>query len=322
MDSNTKPGHPIRAAARLTGLSPHVIRMWERRYGAVEPRRTSSNRRQYAEADIRRLQLLSRLTGLGHAISQIAGLTDEQLEEMAARHGEDAMEQGDREKEAEPASAAADLLNASLAAVDELDANELERILSRSAVQLNGLVVLEHVVAPLLAAIGQRWREGRLRIAQEHITSAVARTFLGDLLRTYEAQPSAPHLVISTPPRQDHELGALMAAAVAASEGWAHTYLGPNIPVEEIAVVAGLKESRAVALSLIYPPDDALLVSELRKLRRLLPKRTAILAGGAAAGAYGPVLRRIKATVVPDLMALPEALRALRDSGPDATLAE
>ena len=322
MNDDSQPAHPIRVVARLTGLSPHVIRMWERRYAAVDPLRTPSNRRMYSEADIARLRLLRHLTNVGHAIGQIAGLPNGRLEEMAARDQEVMSWEGNGGGESENQSTATELLNASLTAIHDLDAQQLERVLGQSAVRLNALAVLDQVVGPLLAVIGERWREGRLRVAQEHVASAVVRTFLGDLLRTYDAKPGAPHLVISTPPRQEHELGALMAAVVAASEGWAHTYLGPNIPVEEIAVVAGLKESRAIALSLIYPPDDPLLVSELRKLRRLAPKDVAILAGGAAASNYGAVLRKVKATVVTELMALPEALRALREPGPPAATTE
>ena len=43
---------PIRYVSRQTGLTPHVIRAWENRYGAVTPKRTDTNRRVYSNADI------------------------------------------------------------------------------------------------------------------------------------------------------------------------------------------------------------------------------------------------------------------------------
>ena len=52
------PGHPIKVAVRRTGLSAHVIRVWEKRYGAVVPARTAANRRLYSDEEIVRLQWL------------------------------------------------------------------------------------------------------------------------------------------------------------------------------------------------------------------------------------------------------------------------
>src|SRR5687768_15199559 len=72
----------IQVAGRLTGLSPSLIRAWEQRYGAVEPDRTSTQRRLYSQADIDRLRLLKELTASGHAISQIAKLPDAKLREL------------------------------------------------------------------------------------------------------------------------------------------------------------------------------------------------------------------------------------------------
>lgn len=74
----------ISAVARLTGISSHVLRVWERRYGVVEPRRSDSKRRRYNQDDIRRLSLLKTLVDNGHAISSVARLSTAQLEERLA----------------------------------------------------------------------------------------------------------------------------------------------------------------------------------------------------------------------------------------------
>ena len=71
----------ISAVARLTGVSSHVLRVWERRYGVVEPHRSDSKRRRYTQDDIQRLSLLKSLVDNGHAIGSIATLTTPQLEE-------------------------------------------------------------------------------------------------------------------------------------------------------------------------------------------------------------------------------------------------
>ena len=72
---NNAPEYSIKVVARRTGLSPHVIRAWERRYGAVEPERSATGRRLYSDTEIERLQALERATRAGHSIGQIAQLS-------------------------------------------------------------------------------------------------------------------------------------------------------------------------------------------------------------------------------------------------------
>ena len=81
---NTDISYSIKIAAQRTGLSAHVIRIWERRHEAIKPQRTASKRRLYSEADIQRLTLLRRATEAGHSIGQIAHLQDESLRQILA----------------------------------------------------------------------------------------------------------------------------------------------------------------------------------------------------------------------------------------------
>lgn len=77
----------IGAVVARTGLSAAVIRMWEKRYGAVEPRRTDTNRRLFSPRDVQRLARMKQLTDRGHAISRIAGLGAEQLQALIKESG-------------------------------------------------------------------------------------------------------------------------------------------------------------------------------------------------------------------------------------------
>jgi methylmalonyl-CoA mutase cobalamin-binding subunit len=124
----------------------------------------------------------------------------------------------------------------------------------------------------------------------------------------------APSLVVTTPSEQLHEIGALSAAVTAASEGWNVTYLGPNLPAEEIAGAVKYNNSKVVILSLIYPENDPVVTEELRKLRRYLPN-TPIITGGRARESYLPVLEEIGAIVVDDLYQVRTTLQDLRSNG-------
>lgn len=77
--------YAIGAVARLTGISTHTLRIWERRYGAVIAERTDSGRRVYSRRDVEKLGLLKILVDRGFSIGQIANLD---LEELRARRDE------------------------------------------------------------------------------------------------------------------------------------------------------------------------------------------------------------------------------------------
>ena len=79
--ANDEPRYRIGAVCRLTGLSQHVLRVWEKRYGVVEPSRSDTGRRLYRESDISRLTLLKTLVDLGQAIGSIADLDDAALKQ-------------------------------------------------------------------------------------------------------------------------------------------------------------------------------------------------------------------------------------------------
>lgn len=308
------PRHPIGVVARRTGIKPDLIRAWERRYGAVEPGRTDTRRRFYSDADIERLLLLRRVVGMGRGIGQVAGLSNDELRALI-----------DDEEAREPARPAADLLPVSgtgdsaepflalcLSAAQRLDVRDLEMQIERASVVLSRTTLLEKLLVPLLQRVGDLWHQGTLRPVHEHMTSAVVRSFIGGMNGAYAVPGTSPQLVVTTPSRQQHELGALVAAAMAASEGWQVTYLGPDLPPQEIAAAALQRGARAVALGLTYPPDDPLLVEDLKRLRRLLPPGTELIVGGRAACAYAVTLDEIGARRVEDFEDLRRELQALR----------
>jgi DNA-binding transcriptional MerR regulator/methylmalonyl-CoA mutase cobalamin-binding subunit len=300
--------YPMKAVARRTGLSPHVIRVWERRYEAVSPSRSPTNRRLYSDEDLERLTLLAQATRQGHSIGQIARIDTSELRRLAGGAAAGPLpSQGG----AGTAAAAIDL-DSLVAAVERFDGDALEEALSRAAVAMSRPRLFEDVIAALMNRIGELWQNGRLRVAHEHLATAVVRSFFGKLSKGYEVPASAPGVVVTTPVGQNHEVGALIAEAAAQSVGWRVAYLGPNLPAEEIAAAVNLNRARAVALSLVYPPDDTRIADELRKLRAGLPEGTVLFAGGRSVLSYSAVLAEIGAVVVATTAEFCEKLNALR----------
>lgn len=298
--------HTIRVAAQRTGLSPHVIRIWEKRYGVVEPGRTDTNRRRYTDAEIERLALLREATEAGHSISSIAALPSERVRELLAA-----------DRRARPASAAAQpatdcWVTRALETIRRLDGAALEGVLQSGAVDLGHQGLLCQLIGPLAGALGEHWKRGELTAAHEHFASAHLKGFLSRITRPFAWREDAPRLLVATPAGQLHELGALLVASAATNAGWNVTYLGPNLPASEIAGAARQCQARGVALSVVYPADCSRLPEELRQLRRILPPDVALLVGGRAAGAYDPCLRELGAVLIHDVPGFCAQLERLR----------
>ncbi len=301
--------HSLRVVTQRTGLSTHVVRVWEKRYGAVKPKRTSTNRRTYSDAEIERLTLLRLATVAGHSIGSIANLPLERLKVLVAKDGPDGLAQTGAGKSF---SLPESFQEAGLNAVKQMDGRRFEEALQRALVALGHQGLLRQVIAPLAQTIGELWRSGEVTAAHEHFLSASLKVFLGQAAKQFSTPENAPGIIVATPAGQLHELGALMVNTAAAHLGWRTIYLGTSLPAAEIAGAAAQNRVNAVALSIVYPEDDPNLPQELISLRSFLPQQIKILTGGRAAAAYQPTLKRIGAIQTGDLDEFSQQLDALR----------
>lgn len=299
--------HSIKFAARKTGLSPHVIRVWEKRYDAVSPNRTDTNRRRYSDAEIERLSLLRAATLAGHSIGNVAQLPTEKLRELL----KDSPIQAVTMPLGEDLTVAT-MIGDAVTAVLDSNAPKLEEILSRAAVQLGNHGLLERMITPLAHRIGELWQNGSITAAHEHFASATIRNFLIRHSKPYAISGATPTIVVATPAGQLHELGAVMVAAAANDMGWRVIYLGTSLPALEIAGAVVRNQARALALSIVFPSDDPNLVGELITLKQNLPNHVKLLAGGRAAEGYSKTLSECGYTLNRNLGEFYTELRTLR----------
>jgi DNA-binding transcriptional MerR regulator/methylmalonyl-CoA mutase cobalamin-binding subunit len=306
--------YPIKVVSQMTGLSVHVIRAWEKRYNVVEPDRTDTNRRLYSEEDIEKLKLLNDVVHNGHNISGIAKLSNEELHTVLKDKkssqdsmiiSKDAVVNGEFNFHL--------LINSAIEAIKAYDNETLETLLLKAASQVSQPHLIENLIVPLVYKIGDLWHEGELRVANEHMASAVIRNFLVNQIENYNTAENAPVVICATPRGQEHELGALIAGLIAASSGWRVIYLGSNLPIEELGAVVSSVDIKAIALSIIYPADDPRLSKDLIHLKKILPENVSIIVGGRAAKGYAEALEKIRAIVVGDTKSLRLELEAIRE---------
>jgi len=313
-DEREKSGearHSIGVVADRTGLSVHQLRAWERRHDAVRPERTEGGHRLYTDEDLRRLELLAELTRRGRRIGQLADLPTGELASLVERdrrsEGERRAEVGEREEDAGLDETCRDALQA----IEDFDVARLESVVRRASLRHGLRAFVDGLVVPVLTEVGDRWHSGELGVAQEHMASGVFSRALQHMLEGAAADRNAPAIVVATPQGHRHEIGAMIAAAVAGSEGWRVCFLGADLPADEIAAAAREVDARAVALSLVYAVNGAPAGDELQRLRRELPDRVEVLVGGSGASEVEEVAAASGLRVVPDFVEFGDRLRAL-----------
>ena len=262
--------------SKMTGLSTHTLRMWEKRYATVLPKRTDAGGRLYTDAHIERLRLLHKLVESGHSIGGIAKLPDTDLRHMAAA--------GSGTLRTQTTQHLPQVRERVMAAIERLQTEEAEQMLSRAALSTEPREFLEMVVAPIMIEIGDRWKLGELRMVHEHACSTVMRGLLFSLMRLYPATDAMRRVVVGTPAKEYHELGALMVAMLAAMYGWSVLYLGPDLPAEEIAYAVKDTKAELLMLSITNLTSSAA-QREVAAIEEQIPERVRFLVGGRAAEA-------------------------------------
>ncbi len=271
--------HPIAVVAARTGLSRDVIRVWERRYAAVDPTRSPGGQRLYSDEQINRLRLLEAATRHGRTIGTVAGLPTADLERLLAEdEAESLIAPPPYERSRE-----VDDVEEALTHVRALDGSSLDRELRRTIARHGVSAFLDDVVPSLMRRIGDEWHAGRLSIANEHLASAAVLAIVFGAMRTVPELPGAPRLLVATPTNERHAVGAALVAAAAAIDGWAITYLGVDVPATDIVGAAMALGVRGVALSVVHVPEAAALLHELRAVREQLPAHIPLIIGGAGA---------------------------------------
>lgn len=297
----------MKVVARRTGLGAELLRVWERRYGVVSPGRTQTGRRLYSDAEIERLHLLYRATLGGRSIGLIANLSNQALASLIRQDA--GVQTAAAAPVAEPNDAGAPFVAESLDAIMRFDPAVLDAALRRASVALSTTTFVRSVLAPLLSRVAAE-RGGSLHPVHGHLTVTVVRRVLQRTIEMASTADTRMRLLVATVSGQEHELGSILGAAVAAADGWSVTWLGTGLPAEDIAEAAKLLRVHAVGLSLEHRAGDLAVRDELRRLRERLPSTVALLTGNMAAGEAGAVQDEITAFRLADFEAWIDQLRA------------
>ena len=278
--------------AKLSGIRAPTLRMWEQRYGVLEPKRTESNTRYYDDDDLRHLLNVAVLNRHGVRISKIADLPHRELQRRVAELTLDG-------------EAADTVLDALTLSMLEMDEARFEKIFALNVAQLGFEATIMTVVFPFLEKLGVLWLTGSVKPVQEAFTSGLIRRKLlvaTDALPVVP-DPDAPRLLLYLPKGESQEMSLLLLNYLARERGLRTYYLGRDVSVADLEDAYPLVRPQIVFTMVTETFTHARLSDYVAEVRRACPGADFLISGYQAVSqrwdrdARTRVLRSMQETV-------------------------
>jgi MerR family transcriptional regulator, light-induced transcriptional regulator len=270
MDAHEADRGPVRIGelSRRVGVTPEVLRAWERRYGILSPGRTEGGFRLYGEDDERRIRRMLQHLEQGLSAAEAARLARAEPPAQLDPVAEAADGSGT------PTAAALGVQMRD--ALDDFDDVAAHAVLDRLLGSYPLETVLGEAVLPYLHELGERWAHAEVSVAQEHFASALVRGRLLALARGW-GRGRGPHALLACVPGDQHDLGLICFGLALRAHGWRITYLGADTPLPTLIETADQLQPALVVVSAAVPELAHGVLGGLRQLACVAPLG---LAGG------------------------------------------
>lgn len=286
----------IGTVARLTGLTPDVLRVWERRFEILDPERGPGGQRLYSEDDLVVLRAITRELGRGRSIGEVAlaGREAYLTPEFEESTGPEPSEEGKPR-----------LLSLTFKAIVQaaitLDDRKLEELLDEALRNSPPDQVIASVIEPAALEIGEAWARGICSVAGEHMASAVFTSRLGDLiLEARRNVGAAPERLICCCLQDElHEIPALILQYHLTRAGFDVLYLGASLPLDDLDRAIREQEPDRVLISVSRQSVFEIHRSRLRELALRHREGVQIVLGGSGVPGVDPELESAGVTLWP-----------------------
>lgn len=275
---------PIGELSRLTGISTHTLRIWEKRYGTPQAHRLPSGHRRYPRDEVPRLRAVAQALDSGFRAGRVVGASLEELQALlGVGPGKSSrgapVAKGGSAKEATQAVMVENWIHA----VHCYDEALLTQSLHEEWGRHGPLGFILDYASPFLKRLGQGWAMGELTVSQEHFASERLSDFLAGKWRTLNDRKEGPAVVLTTLPGETHRLGLLMCAVITSLTRFKVLYLGADTPLSDVLDAVRRSEARMVAVSVSSWMARGEVEAALMELRKGLAKDVELVAGGAGA---------------------------------------
>jgi DNA-binding transcriptional MerR regulator len=286
--------------SKRSGVSPDLLRAWERRYGLLQPTRSPGGLRLYSLGDLERVRLMQDHLAGGLAAAEAAALAS-----RVEHH----------ERTQRPVLPVGSTLRDLARALDDFDEPRAQSVLDGLLAVATVDALLTEVVLPYLHELGERWARGEASIAQEHFASAVLRGRLLGLARGW-GRGMGPLALLACLPGEQHDLGLIAFGLALRARGWRVAYLGSDTPLETLDAAALSLEPELVVVTAV---DDERVRGVAAELRGLAERHRLGLGGGGANEAAATKLGAV--FLSGDPVAAADRVTALVQATPGSTLA-
>ncbi len=223
--------YSIKDLEQLTGIKAHTLRIWEKRYNIVEPRRTLTNIRYYTDEDLRKLLNISILNRQGFKISNIASLENKDLNDKIISISNKSLETESQ-------------IEGLMIAMLELDEQKFEKILNTLILNLGFEDTMTKVLSPFFEKIGILWQIGTINPAQEHFVTNLVRqkmfVAIDGLIRPSN-MPIQKTFILYLHETELHELSLLFYSYLIQRKGHKVIYLGQMVPIDDLSLIADIQ---------------------------------------------------------------------------------
>lgn len=260
--------YSIKDLEQITGIKAHTIRIWEKRYGIVQPERTKTNIRTYSDEDLKRLLNISMLNASGIKISILAEMDVIDLEANVLKLSKvNKLEDTSIEK----------LILATL----NFDEDLFESTLSRCVIEKGMEETTAQILFPFFNRVGVLWQIGSISPAQEHFISNLIRQKLFTAIDSVSGfkKEGAPKIIFYLREKELHEIGILFYTYIAKKNGMQTLYLGQDLPFQELDKVIKDYQPQSIFTSFITPINAKELNQYLQMLKDSFKKIDLFITG-------------------------------------------
>ena len=293
--------YAIGTAARLAGIPPETLRIWERRYQLMAPGRTGGGHRLYSGDDVTLLQAVKRLVDSGMRIGAVAGLEHDQIRAQAARMPP---------LESAVSERASPMIEEIIEAARTLDERRVAQLLDRPLLLTSGEEVVHTLYLRLLKRVGELWHAGNLSISIEHFLEKMVTARIMAIFQSIPKPTSGLLALCAGPPGDRHEGGLFAAALTLKAGGFPVTMLGADVPAADLADAVETAAPAVVVLAVTNELSEATKTSLVAVLNGESLRHVPLILGGINAPVLGALLDR-PATIVHDMAELVGVTRRL-----------
>jgi methanogenic corrinoid protein MtbC1 len=278
--------------ARLTGITTHTLRVWEKRYGTPLSQRLPSGHRRYPKEDVPRLRAIAKALESGYRASKVVSGTLEELHSLMGLRP--LIDTNLKSIEENVHSSNELLIERWVKGIHEFDDDCLLQGFYEQWNKYGPLKFIIDYMVPLIERVGKGWKSGELTIPHEHFATECIDSFLTSKWRQLNSRKGGWKILMATLPGETHNLGLLMCAVVASLSKAKIIYLGLDTPLKDIISIANKYEPKLICLSIstsekLSDPSDCLLT-----IRAELKKTVKMISGGEGAPDNLPSIQKME----------------------------